>query len=57
MKHWIVIFQVDLCADQEVYIKVKANTEQKAIAAAEKKAKDMDFFHIKFISAKECESK
>ena len=52
MKQWIVKCQVNMDAQNETYIVVKANTERKAKIKAENECRDKGYFHVSILACK-----
>lgn len=53
MKSWWVVCEVNMCAEHEVKIIVKANTERKARSFAINSLYKEGYFHVKILSIKE----
>ena len=56
IKSWWVICQVDMCAEKEIKMIVKANTERKARSFAKNDLAKQGHFHINIISCKEMDT-
>ena len=54
MKIWVYRAEINWCADHEVEVLVKANTQRKAILKAEEHLKK-SYFAVKFISCNEAD--
>ena len=53
IKKWNVTCEVNMCAEKEITVTVKANTERKAKEMAEKKLYKDGYFHVKLLRCKE----
>lgn len=53
IRRWLVICQVNLCADKELKIIVRTNIKKKAELLAEKELYTKGYFHVKVISCTE----
>ena len=55
IKSWEVRCEVNMCAEKEVKVIVKANTEKKAKKFAINKLYKDGYFHVKLLSCEEME--
>ena len=53
IKRWKIVCEVNMCADKEVEIIVKANTKRKAEEMAVKNLHKKGYFHIKLLYCRE----